>query len=118
MCTVSAPASPLTPVYNSGKLGLVSCCGAMALGHESAGEIVQLGANLAAKAAKADSTAGGHTFRIGDRVTLEPGTTCRMCADCRTGNYQICEHMEFAAYPPVDGTLQRYYKLYAVPRCG
>jgi D-xylulose reductase len=106
--------------YNSGKLGLVSCCGAMALGHESAGEIVQLGANLAAKAAKADSTAGGHTFRVGDRVTLEPGTTCRMCADCRTGNYQICEHMEFAAYPPVDGTLQRYYKLphdliYALP---
>jgi hypothetical protein len=25
---------------------------------------------------------------------------------------QICEHMAFAAYPPFDGTLQRYYKLY------
>ena len=24
---------------------------------------------------------------------------------------QICEHMAFAAYPPFDGTLQRYYKL-------
>lgn len=89
----------------------------MALGHESAGEIVQLGANLAKKAADAESQSNGstgaqaHVFRVGDRVTLEPGTTCRMCSDCRTGNYQICEHMEFAAYPPHDGTLQRYYKL-------
>ncbi|BEJ11879.1 hypothetical protein CspHIS471_0203390 [Cutaneotrichosporon sp. HIS471] len=92
--------------YNSGRLGLVSCCGAMALGHESAGEIVQLGANLAAAA-----ESNKPIFRVGDRVTLEPGTTCRMCSDCRTGQYQICEHMEFAAYPPINGTLQRYYKL-------
>lgn len=88
----------------------------MALGHESAGEIVQLGANLAKKASEADAANGtmagtAHVFRLGDRVTLEPGTTCRMCSDCRTGQYQICDHMEFAAYPPHDGTLQRYYKL-------
>lgn len=95
-------------------MGLVSCCSAMCLGHESAGDIVRLGANLAKKAA----TANGHsdansanTLHVGDRVALEPGTTCRMCDDCRRGQYQICEHMEFAAYPPFHGTLQRYYKL-------
>lgn len=89
----------------------------MCLGHESAGEIVQLGANLAKKAEASRAAngsakvTGAHVYQIGDRVTLEPGTTCRMCSECRTGQYQICEHMEFAAYPPFDGTLQRYYKL-------
>jgi D-xylulose reductase len=28
-------------------------------------------------------------LHIGDRVTLEPGTTCRMCTDCRMGRYQV-----------------------------
>jgi D-xylulose reductase len=102
--------------YNTGKMGLVSCCGSMCLGHESAGVIVQLGSALAKRAeaatvANGSAPAGAHVLQLGDRVALEPGTTCRMCSDCRTGNYQICEHMEFAAYPPFDGTLQRYYKL-------
>ena len=106
-------------------MGLVSCCGAMCLGHESSGIVVQLGTNIAAKASKADAAADEHKgddtkvqaavgqgiLRLGSRVALEPGVTCRMCAECRSGQYQICEHMEFAAYPPFDGTLQRYYKL-------
>ena len=117
----------------------------MCLGHESSGVIVQLGSNVAAKAAAAGKAAaelassgaskgaaaaavGARALNLGDKVTLEPGTTCRMCTDCRSGCYQvsrllgpwlpngltdaqICEHMAFAAYPPFDGTLQRYYKL-------
>lgn len=90
--------------YNEGKLGLVSCCSAMCLGHESAGEIVKLGSRVA-------QAPGRTALQVGDRVALEPGSTCRMCSECRTGQYQICEHMEFAAYPPQHGTLQRYYKL-------
>lgn len=120
--------------YNTGKMGLVSCCGSMCLGHESSGIIVQLGSNLAVKAraaAKAEqelkdrkgepeALVGEGVLKVGTRVTLEPGVTCRMCHDCRGGQYQICEHMAFAAYPPFDGTLQRYYKLpydlvYALP---
>ncbi|EIW68112.1 hypothetical protein TREMEDRAFT_69576 [Tremella mesenterica DSM 1558] len=113
--------------YNTGKMGLVSCCGPMCLGHESSGIIVQLGANCAAKAAAAEEVekaltngqgsdnvrgvVGARALKLGDKVTMEPGTTCRMCSDCRSGRYQICEHMAFAAYPPFDGTLQRYYKL-------
>lgn len=87
----------------------------MCLGHESAGDVVKLGENLARKAelaiAMGDAALGPSTLQVGDRVALEPGTTCRMCDDCRTGQYQICEHMQFAAYPPFHGTLQRYYKL-------
>lgn len=84
-------------------MGLVSCAGAMCLGHESSGVVVRLGANLAAKARQADEAAaklkdsqaaaeavvGEDVLKIGTRVTLEPGVTCRMCHDCRGGQYQV-----------------------------
>lgn len=96
----------LTAVYNTGKMGLVSCSGSMCLGHESSGIVVQLGQNVAAQAAQADQRAaklaessgdkgktqnvvGNAALHLGDRVTLEPGTTCRMCTDCRNGRYQV-----------------------------
>lgn len=92
-----------TLVYNTGKMGLVSCCGAMCLGHESAGVIVQLGSNLAAQARRAAETeaklassdkqpeavVGQGVLKLGTRVTLEPGVTCRMCSDCRGGRYNV-----------------------------
>lgn len=76
-------------------MGLVSCTGDMCLGHESSGYIAQLGSNLAAMARKADSEKGAskgpakQVLRVGDKVTLEPGVTCRMCPDCRGGRYQV-----------------------------
>lgn len=91
-------------------MGLVSCSGAMCLGHESAGIVVQLGQNVAAQAAKSDARAselakttgdrakaqnvvGNSALHLGDRVALEPGTTCRMCTDCRMGRYQVSSLM-------------------------
>ncbi|KAL5529749.1 hypothetical protein ACEPAG_5734 [Sanghuangporus baumii] len=47
---------------------------------------------------------------IGDRVAMEPGSTCRVCPECKGGKYHLCEHMVFPSAAPVDGTLQRYYK--------
>ena len=94
--------------YNTGRMGLVTCSAPMCLGHEAAGIIVQLGSNIAAQAAEADKAAkeisdaqadGKSTvrkalpkkvLRLGDRVALEPGVTCRMCDDCRGGRYQVC----------------------------
>ena len=75
----------------------------MCLGHESSGIIVQLGSNLAVKAraaAKAEqelkdrqgepeALVGEGVLKVGTRVTLEPGVTCRMCHDCRGGQYQV-----------------------------
>lgn len=74
----------------------------MCLGHEAAGIIVQLGGNIAALAKEADRAAEEaaqsgkalravpkKVLRLGDRVALEPGVTCRMCDDCRGGNYQV-----------------------------
>jgi threonine dehydrogenase-like Zn-dependent dehydrogenase len=47
----------------------------------------------------------------GDRVALEPGETCRVCHDCKTGHYELCPKVIFAATPPYDGTLAGFYKL-------
>lgn len=68
-------------------MGLVSCRGAMCLGHESSGYVVQLGSNIAAKSADADKAAGNlangnasggkaqegvgsNVLRLGDRVAV------------------------------------------------
>ena len=48
-------------------------------------------------------------FITGDRVAVEPGYPCRMCDFCKTGRYNLCAEMKFAATPPYDGTLCRYY---------
>jgi len=52
-----------------------------------------------------------NSLKVGDRVAMEPGATCRKCEHCKTGRYQLCPDVIFAATPPYDGTLGRYYRL-------
>lgn len=40
---------------------------------------------------------------------MEPGVPCRRCEFCRKGSYHLCIDMVFAATPPHDGTLAKYY---------
>jgi len=47
----------------------------------------------------------------GDRVAMEPGVPCRRCVRCKEGFYNLCQDMAFAATPPYDGTLAKYYVL-------
>lgn len=47
--------------------------------------------------------------KVGQRVAIEPGVPCRRCSRCREGAYNLCEDTIFAATPPWDGTLARYY---------
>ncbi|KAI9714589.1 MAG: hypothetical protein M1812_006394 [Candelaria pacifica] len=70
----------------------------MVLGHESAGIISKVGS-------------GVKTLKVGDRVALEPGVPCRRCNRCKEGKYNLCDLMAFAATPPYDGTLCKYYSL-------
>jgi len=65
------------------------------LGHECAGEVVELGEGVA-------------NLRVGDRVALEPGVTCGRCEFCRTGRYNLCPDVRFFATPPIPGTLCDY----------
>jgi len=68
------------------------------LGHESAGLIHSVG-----QAVK--------SLKPGDKVAMEPGVPCRRCLQCKAGKYNLCPDMAFAATPPVDGTLAKYYVL-------
>ncbi|KZT20407.1 xylitol dehydrogenase [Neolentinus lepideus HHB14362 ss-1] len=70
----------------------------MVLGHESAGVISKVGKKV-------------KNVKPGDRVAMEPGATCRVCEECKRGRYELCADMVFAATPPYDGTLARYYTL-------
>ncbi|KAH8116791.1 xylitol dehydrogenase [Phellopilus nigrolimitatus] len=68
------------------------------LGHESSGVISKVGTKVT-------------SVKVGDRVAMEPGATCRVCDVCKAGKYQLCADCIFAADHPKDGTLGRYYKL-------
>ena len=70
----------------------------MVLGHESSGLVVRTGSAVT-------------TLSPGDRVALEPGIPCRLCPPCKSGHYNLCPLMRFAATPPYDGTLAKYYVL-------
>ncbi|PGH23803.1 chlorophyll synthesis pathway protein BchC [Polytolypa hystricis UAMH7299] len=70
----------------------------MVLGHESSGIVTEVGPAVT-------------TLKPGDRVALEPGVPCRRCEPCKSGKYNLCLHMAFAATPPYDGTLAKYYIL-------
>ncbi|KAG9006635.1 hypothetical protein FRB94_000561 [Tulasnella sp. JGI-2019a] len=70
----------------------------MVLGHESAGIVAKVGSKV-------------KHLKAGDRVAMEPGQSCRVCHHCKTGRYNLCPDMMFAATPPYDGTLARYYKV-------
>lgn len=62
----------------------------------NSGTIVEIGAAV-------------RNVRIGDRVAIEPGVPCRHCDYCRSGQYNLCAETVFAATPPWDGTLSKYY---------
>lgn len=68
----------------------------MVLGHEAAGVVVKLGANV-------------KNLQVGDKVAIEPGVPCRICNYCKTGVYNLCSEMQFCATPPVHGNLSRFY---------
>ncbi|MDR1545211.1 MAG: NAD(P)-dependent alcohol dehydrogenase [Deltaproteobacteria bacterium] len=68
----------------------------LVLGHESAGEVVELGP-------------GVEGFAVGDKVTLEPGVPCGECFPCRAGHYNLCSKMSFMAIPDErDGVFLEY----------
>ena len=75
-------------------------------GHEFAGEVAEVGE-------------GVRGFAPGQRVLVEPIRSCRECAYCRTGSYQLCpKRVLLGTF--VSGGLAEYvavpaYTLYALP---
>ncbi|KAG7396538.1 hypothetical protein PHYBOEH_002150 [Phytophthora boehmeriae] len=70
----------------------------MVLGHESAGVVTAVGPSV-------------KSLKVGDHVAIEPGVPCRRCVRCLEGKYNLCPDMAFAATPPYDGTLAKYYAM-------
>lgn len=81
--------------WHKGRIGPAVVRSPMILGHECAGEVVEIGANVT-------------HLRVGDRVAVEPGVPCRQCDMCRAGRYNLCPHMVFCGTPPVDGVFRHY----------
>ncbi|CAO2657806.1 Nn.00g070660.m01.CDS01 [Neocucurbitaria sp. VM-36] len=71
------------------------------MGHEASGTIHSIGASVT-------------SISPGDRVAIEPGTPCRLCKACKSGTYNLCRDIRFAAAPgPPDtqGTLSKYFRI-------
>ena len=52
----------------------------MALGHEIAGEVIEVGKNVT-------------TLKSGDKVIVEDCSMCGVCENCKSGNPQFCRNM-------------------------
>jgi L-iditol 2-dehydrogenase len=85
--------------YEHGRNGDRVVRAPLVLGHESAGRVAAVGAEVRRHA-------------VGDRVTLEPGVPCGRCRECRAGRYNLCPDMVFFASPPVDGAFADYVTIH------
>ncbi len=81
--------------YLEGSIGSFIVKKPLILGHECAGEIVEIGDEV-------------KTFRIGQRVVIEPGFTCGKCEYCKSGRYNLCREVKFYAAPPYDGAFAEF----------
>lgn len=81
--------------YEHGKIGRYVVEQPIILGHELAGDIVQVGEQVT-------------NVNVGDRVAVEPGVTCGRCEYCKGGRYNLCPDVVFMATPPVDGAWAEY----------
>nr|WP_206537163.1 alcohol dehydrogenase catalytic domain-containing protein [Natrialba asiatica] len=81
--------------YEHGRMGDRAVEEPLVLGHESAGTVVEAGADV-----------DGHA--VGDRIAIEPGVPCGECEYCWRGTYNLCRDVEFMATPGTDGAFREY----------
>lgn len=81
--------------FRLGRIGNFVVTSPMILGHEAAGEIVEVGPDVT-------------NLQVGQRVAIEPGYPDRTCRFCREGRYNLCPDVTFLATPPIDGAFAEY----------
>lgn len=81
-----------TGYFKVGRIGNYVVDGPLILGHEVAGQVVEVSGDVT-------------NVHLGDRVAIEPGTPCRQCSQCLSGRYHLCPDLAFYATPPYDGAL-------------
>ena len=80
-----------------GKHPFISC--PIVTGHEAAGEVVELGANV-------------HGFSLGDRVVIRPQSIDGSCILCQDGRYNICNSLQVLGCQ-ITGASSDYYAVNA-----
>ena len=63
--------------WKAGRIGDVCVEHDLILGHESAGQILEVGSKV-------------KHLKVGDRVSIEPGVSCLECDMCLRGRYNLC----------------------------
>lgn len=81
--------------YERGRIGPYVVKDPVILGHESAGEVVEVGKAVT-------------NLSPGDKVAVEPGVPDRTCWYCKTGRYNLCAAVPFMGTPPWDGAFCEY----------
>ena len=91
--------------FNHGQIGNFIPKRPFVLGHEFAGEIVEVGH-------------GVPIARMGERVTVDPSMPCGVCGFCRNGRYNLCMNMRFygsaSCDPHINGGFQERIAVPAV----
>ena len=72
--------------YTSGRIGCQVVEYPFAVGHEGAGEVVEVG-----KAVRRVS--------VGDRIAIEPAMPCWECDQCKAGRHHTCRYLKFLGCP-------------------
>ncbi|MCC8167245.1 MAG: zinc-dependent dehydrogenase [Planctomycetes bacterium] len=70
------------------------------IGHEFAGEVVEVGNGL-------------EGYAVGDRIAADPVVPCRGCAYCRTGMENVCLNRKAIGYE-FDGAFEEYMRIPAI----
>ena len=65
---------------HAGAQGATDCEPPVILGHEFAGEVVEIGSKVT-------------RIKVGDHVTVNPNISCEACEQCRRGNVHFCDTM-------------------------
>ena len=82
--------------YTSGKIGKQVVKYPFPVGHEGAGEVVEVGNAVT-------------LVKPGDRVAIEPAMPCWQCDQCKAGRPHTCRNLKFLGCPgQADGCLSEY----------
>ena len=82
--------------YTNGKIGKQVVKYPFPVGHEGAGEVVEVGSDVT-------------RLKPGDRIAIEPAMPCWQCDQCKTGRPHTCRNLKFLGCPgQADGCLSEY----------
>jgi L-idonate 5-dehydrogenase len=88
--------------YHHGGVGDFRLREPMVLGHEVAGEVIEVGRDVT-------------RVTPGDHVAVDPSRPCQHCEDCLAGRSNLCANMRFfgsaARFPHVQGAFVEFFKV-------